>query len=78
MSSFKGRENYNEFSIGIELEGTDENTYTEDQYHALIDITKELMLIFPDIKKKTLLGILILHLAEKRILERHLTGNIIV
>ena len=56
MSSFKGRENCNEFSIGIELEGTDENAYTDDQYRALIDITKELMLVFQDIKKENIVG----------------------
>ena len=56
VSSFKGRENCNEFSIGIELEGTDENAYTDDQYRALIDITKELMLVFQDIKKENIVG----------------------
>ena len=56
VSSFKGRENCNEFSIGIELEGTDDNKYTEDQYRALIDITKELMLVFQDIKKENIVG----------------------
>ena len=56
VSSFKGRENCNEFSIGIELEGTDENTYTEDQYRALIDVTKELMFVFRDIKKENIVG----------------------
>ena len=56
VSSFKGRENCNEFSIGIELEGTDENAYTDEQYRALIDITKELMLVFQDIKKENIVG----------------------
>ena len=56
VSTFKGRENCNEFSIGIELEGTDENAYTDNQYRALIDITKELMLVFQDIKKENIVG----------------------
>jgi AmpD protein len=56
VSSFEGRENCNEFSIGIELEGTDDDTYTEDQYRALIDITKVLMLVFQDIKKENIVG----------------------
>ena len=56
VSSYKGRENCNEFSIGIELEGTDDNKYTEDQYRALIDITRELMLVFQDIKKENIVG----------------------
>ena len=35
VSSFKGRDNCNDFSIGIELEGTDNLAYTETQYSAL-------------------------------------------
>jgi hypothetical protein len=35
-----------EISIGMSFEGTDENAYTDDQYRALIDITKEWMLFF--------------------------------
>ena len=34
VSEFKGRDNCNEFSIGIELEGTDDIEYTSDQYSA--------------------------------------------
>ena len=37
MSSFKGRENCNEFSIGIELEGTDENAYNYNPYANIDD-----------------------------------------
>lgn len=35
VSQFNGRERCNDFSIGIELEGTDEIEYTESQYTAL-------------------------------------------
>ena len=55
-SKWGGFKNLNEFSIGIELEGTDENTYTEDQYRALIDVTKELMFVFRDLKKENIVG----------------------
>ncbi|MDO8266650.1 MAG: 1,6-anhydro-N-acetylmuramyl-L-alanine amidase AmpD [Moraxellaceae bacterium] len=36
MSCYGGQENCNDFSIGIELEGTDEIPYTERQYEALV------------------------------------------
>ena len=54
ISTFRGREDCNEFSIGIELEGTDESKYEKEQYESLISVTKELMSFFPDIKKDTI------------------------
>ena len=56
ISIFRGREDCNEFSIGIELEGTDESKYEKEQYESLISVTKELMSFFPDIKKETIVG----------------------
>ena len=56
VSNFQGRVNCNEFSIGIELEGTDDNEYEQEQYHALIEITKELMLLYPQIKQDRIVG----------------------
>ena len=56
VSIFRGREDCNEFSIGIELEGTDESKYEKEQYESLISVTKELMSFFPDIKKDTIVG----------------------
>lgn len=41
-SSWNGRERCNDFSIGVELEGTDEVPYTEAQYRRLADLTAEL------------------------------------
>ena len=35
ISSHKGKENCNDFSIGIELEGCDEEEFEKDQYHSL-------------------------------------------
>ncbi|CBL44350.1 N-acetyl-anhydromuramyl-L-alanine amidase [gamma proteobacterium HdN1] len=46
-SCFEGRENCNDYSIGIELEGTDTDEYTEHQYAALAAITKVLMQAHP-------------------------------
>jgi AmpD protein len=37
-SSYAGREACNDFSIGIELEGTDTLAYEEHQYHALAHV----------------------------------------
>ena len=38
QSCHDGRDNCNDFSIGIELEGTDEDAYTDAQYLSLIHI----------------------------------------
>ena len=35
ISSHKGKENCNDFSIGIELEGCDEEEFEKEQYHSL-------------------------------------------
>lgn len=42
VSSWKGRERCNDFSIGIELEGTDDLPYDDAQYAALIELTRAL------------------------------------
>lgn len=41
-SSFGGRERCNDFSIGIELEGTDEEPFTDAQYNVLSRLTAAL------------------------------------
>ena len=38
-SSFRGRERCNEFSVGIELEGTDFEPFTDVQYDSLTKVT---------------------------------------
>lgn len=35
ISTYKGRDNCNDFSIGIELEGCDEEEFEQQQYHSL-------------------------------------------
>jgi AmpD protein len=42
VSSFEGRDSCNDYSIGIELEGTDDLPFTDDQYDALIELTRQL------------------------------------
>lgn len=43
VSNFDGRERCNDFSIGIELEGTDFEPFTEVQYTCLAKLTKALV-----------------------------------
>jgi len=45
-SQFDGRENCNDFSIGIELEGTDDQAYTDAQYRELTAVTACLLAAF--------------------------------
>lgn len=42
VSSFQGRERCNDFSIGIELEGSGERPYTDAQYRVLARLTRAL------------------------------------
>jgi len=55
-SSFRGEQECNDFSIGIELEGTDDIPYTEDQYQALAATTHLIMAAWPDITPDRLTG----------------------
>ena len=48
-SYFAGVEECNDYSIGIELEGTDKSAYTEKQYQALAMLTKQIQLRYPTI-----------------------------
>lgn len=48
-SVYAGRENCNDYSIGIELEGTDEIPYTDEQYSALCVILDTLRRHYPEI-----------------------------
>ncbi|WP_171040881.1 1,6-anhydro-N-acetylmuramyl-L-alanine amidase AmpD [Marinobacter alexandrii] len=55
-SSFQGEEECNDFSIGIELEGTDDVPYTEDQYRQLADLTHLIMAAWPRITPDRMTG----------------------
>ena len=56
QSCFLDRENCNDFSIGIELEGTDTEPYTEKQYAALAQVTGLLMSLYPKITLDRIVG----------------------
>jgi AmpD protein len=42
VSSWRGRERCNDFSIGVELEGSDDVPFAEPQYETLVALTKSL------------------------------------
>ena len=52
VSSFDGVEACNDYSIGIELEGTDNSAYTPAQYVSLGQLTKQIMADYPLITDK--------------------------
>ncbi|WP_372881899.1 1,6-anhydro-N-acetylmuramyl-L-alanine amidase AmpD [Psychromonas sp.] len=52
ISCFEGVPGCNDYSIGIELEGTDKTSYTEAQYRALAALTRQLQQYYPAIKNK--------------------------
>ena len=54
-SRYKGRENFNEFSIGIELEGSVDDSYTDNQYDRLKIVIQELKDLYPSIKDSNIL-----------------------
>ena len=56
LSKFQTRENCNDFSIGIELEGEDEVPYTDAQYEILVNITRCLMKEYPGISVDRIVG----------------------
>jgi AmpD protein len=56
VSSFNGREGCNDFSLGIELEGTDTLAFTDAQYQALIILTRQLQGAWPAITVERICG----------------------
>ncbi|RUO37525.1 1,6-anhydro-N-acetylmuramyl-L-alanine amidase AmpD [Aliidiomarina shirensis] len=56
VSSWQGRERCNDYSIGIELEGTDSTPYTKQQYQALAEVTRVLQQHYPAITNERIVG----------------------
>lgn len=56
VSSWCGREQCNDFSIGIELEGTDDTLYDEPQYDSLIALLTVLRNHYPSIHPGAIVG----------------------
>lgn len=56
VSEFKGQPRCNDFSIGIELEGTDNIPYTDEQYQALAEVSQILLAHYPLITRDRIVG----------------------
>jgi len=55
-SCFEGQEECNDFSIGIELEGTDDTPYTPEQYRMLAKVADLIMTAWPDVTANRITG----------------------
>ncbi len=56
VSSYRGRERCNDFSVGIELEGTDDSPYEAAQYAALQQVIAALHAAYPSLAAGGLAG----------------------
>jgi len=56
ISEYKGRQKCNDFSIGIELEGSETQPYTDEQYQQLIQLNNTLIDYYPKLSTETIIG----------------------
>lgn len=56
VSCFAGRARCNDFSVGIELEGSDHDGFTAEQYAVLVKLTRALRDVFPTIRAENIVG----------------------
>ncbi len=56
VSSFQGRERCNDFSIGIELEGSDDEPYEAVQYRVLAECIVALLAAYPELSAERITG----------------------
>jgi len=56
VSSFKNQENCNDFSLGVELIGSDNTPFEDNQYISLNELIETLCNSFPKIKKENIVG----------------------
>lgn len=56
VSEFEGVAGCNDYSVGIELEGTDTHSYTDAQYTSLQDVTCYLLSQFPMMTSDRIVG----------------------
>jgi AmpD protein len=55
-SCWQGREDCNDFAIGIELEGADDVPYTDQQYRVLAELTRSLINYYPELTEDRITG----------------------
>ncbi len=55
-SVFDGCSRCNDFSIGVELEGSDDQNFTDAQYRALIQVSQEIRKCYPNITRERVTG----------------------
>lgn len=56
QSEYQGRQSCNDFSIGIELEGTDNSPYETIQYQQLATLVKTLLDYYPNLSSERITG----------------------
>lgn len=56
VSQWRGRDNCNDFSLGIELEGADDIPYEDGQYRALAGLITALIAAYPGLSTDTITG----------------------
>ena len=54
ISHYQGRDNCNDFSVGIELSGSDHHPYTLRQYQSLASLTQALLAALPALHKNNI------------------------
>jgi AmpD protein len=56
VSEYLGRDRCNDFSVGIEMEGTDELPYEDAQYAALVEVLEALVEAYPGLSDERIAG----------------------
>ena len=56
VSQYQGRERCNDFSIGIELEGSVKQSYTDVQYQSLAEVVRVLLSYYPTLSRRSIVG----------------------
>ena len=56
QSAWAGRTACNDFSIGVELEGTDDTPYTDAQYQGLAELLAALLAAYPSLTQQAIVG----------------------
>ncbi len=56
VSAYQGRSACNDFSVGIELEGTDDVPYTDAQYEQLAALVQALLSAYPTLSRERIVG----------------------